>query len=297
MLLNAGYEIAAVYTQPDRRAGRGRKIVPSPIKRCAISHELLVLQPENFANEYSRVKKLAPELIVVVAYGVILPHDVVNLPPSGCINVHASLLPRWRGAAPIHRAIEAGDLSTGITLMRMDEGLDTGNIFFQSLSHIKEEDTAGSLHDRLADLGAQALITCLPKIAAKTLQSIKQEEEDATYAAKITPSERWLDWKRPAVELVRQIRAFNPKPLARTILGDQIILIQQGTLGPAHQEGQPGTVIQTPEKLIRVQTGDGSLDLCKVQLPGGRALRSRDFLNGFPLTPGQRFESGNYAQS
>ena len=296
-LLGAGYEIAAVYTQPDRPSGRGQKIVHSPVKRYALSQELSVLQPENFANEYSRLKKIAPELIVVIAYGVILPRDILNLPPGGCINVHASLLPRWRGAAPIHRAIEAGDASTGITLMRMDEGLDTGNILFQSPSPIKKKDTAGLLHDRLAKVGAQTLITCLPMITAGTVQSIVQREENATYAPKITRSERWLDWTRPAVKLVRQIRALNPKPLARTALGDQTILIQQAALGPVHQNEYPGTVIQAQEELIRVQTGDGSLELCEVQLPGGRPLGSRDFLNGFSLTPGQRFQSPDYAQS
>ena len=158
-LLGADHEIAAVYTQPERPSGRGRKIVHGPVKRCAISQRLRVLQPENFAKEYSRLKKIAPELIVVVAYGVILPHNILSLPPSGCINVHASLLPRWRGAAPIHRAIEAGDSSTGITLIRMDAGLDSGNILFQSPSPIQEKDTTGSLHDRLAVDGAQALIT------------------------------------------------------------------------------------------------------------------------------------------
>jgi len=273
-------------------------MIHSPVKRCAINQQLPVLQPENFANEYSRLKKIAPKLIVVVAYGVILPHDILSLPPSGCINVHASLLPRWRGATPIHRAIEAGDSSTGITLIKMDEGLDTGNIFFQSPpSPIKEKDTAGSLHDRLAEVGAQALMTYLPKIAAGTVQSIGQREENATYAPKITRSERWLDWTRPAVELVRQIRAFNPRPLARTALGDQIILVQQAALGPVHQNEYPGSVIQARDELIRVQTGDGSLELCEVQLPGGRPLGSRDFLNGFQLTPGQRFQSADYAQS
>ena len=181
--------------------------------------------------------------------------------------------------------------------MRMDEGLDTGKILFQSPSPIKDKDTAGSLHDRLAEIGAQALITYLPKIAAGTVQDIGQREENATYASKITRSERWLDWTRPAVELVRQIRAFNPRPLARTALGDQIILVQQAALGPAHQNEHPGTVIQAREKLIRVQAGDGSLELCEVQLPGGRPLGIRDFLNGFPLTLGQRFQSPDYAQS
>ena len=295
-LLGTGYEIAAVYTQPDRPSGRGRKIVGSPVKRCAINQQLPVLQPENFANEYSRLKKIAPELIVVVAYGVILPYDVLSLPPGGCINVHASLLPRWRGAAPIHRAIEAGDSSTGITLMRMDEGLDTGNILFQSHTPIKENDTAGSLHDRLAEVGAQALITCLPKIADRSLQRIVQREENATYAPKITRSELWLDRTRPAVELVRKIRAFNPSPLTRTALGDQIILVQQAVLGPVQQDEHPGTVIQAREELIRVQAGDGAVELCEVQLPGGRPLGSRDFLNGFPLTPGQRFQLPDYAE-
>jgi len=296
-LLGAGYEIAAVYTQPDRPSGRGRKIVQSPVKLCAMSQQLPVLQPEDFFNETSRLKKIAPDLIIVVAYGVILPHDILNLPPSGCINIHASLLPRWRGAAPIHRAIEAGDSSTGITLMRMDESLDTGNILFQSQSPIKENDTTGSLHDRLAVVGAQALMACLPKIAAGYVRGTEQQEEHATYAPKITRSERWLDWTRPAIDLVRQIRAFNPKPLARTALDDQVILIQQAALGPVCQGELPGTVIHAREELIRVQAGDGSLELCEVQLPGGRPLECRDFLNGFPLTPGQHFQSPDHAQS
>jgi methionyl-tRNA formyltransferase len=296
-LLGAGHEIIAVYAQPDRPSGRGRKIVHSPVKRCAIAHQLPIFQPETFANEYSRLKEIAPRLIVVVAYGVILPHDILNLPTDGCINVHASLLPRWRGAAPIPRAIEAGDSYTGVTLMRMDDGLDTGDILFQSPSPIEDNDTAGSLHDRLAEVGAQALVTCLPNIVAGTIPSVGQREEDATYASKIARSERWLDWSRPATELARQIRAFNPKPLARTTLDDQIILVQQAALGPADQDEYPGTVLEARKRLIRVQAGDGSLELCKIQLPGGRPLSSRDFLNGFPLTPGQRFQSLDYAQS
>ena len=296
-LLGAGYEIAAVYTQPDRPAGRGRKINHSPVKRCAINYQLPVLQPVNFTNEHPRVKEFAPEIIVVVAYGVILPHDILNLPPLGCINVHGSLLPRWRGAAPIHRAIEAGDSNTGITLMRMDSGVDTGNVLFQSPSPINENDTAGSLHDRLAEIGAETLVAHLPEIATGNVQSNRQREENATYAHKITRSERWLDWNRPAVELARQIRAFNPRPLARTALDDQVILIHRASLNPIDKDQHPGTVIKVREGLIRVQTGNGSLELDEVQLSGGQPLGIRDFLNGFSLVPGQLFQPPDNAKS
>jgi methionyl-tRNA formyltransferase len=296
-LLAAGYEIAAVYTQPDRRSGRGRKIVHSPVKQCAITHKLPVFQPENLFNEHCRLKDLAPKLIVVAAYGVILPRKILDLPPGGCINVHASLLPRWRGAAPIHRAIEAGDSRTGITLMQMDDGLDSGNILFQSHSPITKEDTAGSLHDRLAQVGAEMLVTYIPDITSGTVRGIEQREENATYARKITRSERWLDWTLTTMELVAKIRAFNPKPLARTTLGNQTFLIHQASPGSANQGEAPGTIVEAQKGLIRVQTGDGSLELCQIQLPGGQPLSSHDFLNGFTLTPGQCFQHPDYAKS
>ena len=294
-LVRGGLEIVAVYTQPDRPAGRGRKLKQSPIKQFATAHQLPLCQPESLVGEFLHLKKLAPELIVVSAYGLILPPDILDLPRFGCINVHASLLPRWRGAAPIQRAIEAGDQRTGITLIQMDDELDSGNILFQTETPILTEDTSGSLHDRLAEIGAKILSDRLLEIASGKTTSTPQAEEDATYASKLSPLERWIDWTRPAVELERQIRAFNPDPLARTMLDYQTILLWQASLGPINRHADPGTVVAARGNLIRVQTGDGSLELRRIQLPGRQPLDSREFLNGYPLSLGKRFQHPDHA--
>ena len=204
--------------------------------------------------------------------------------------MHASLLPRWRGAAPIHRAVEAGDKTTGVTLMQMDAGLDTGHILFQSRTPICQNETTGSLHNRLAEIGANLLITHLPAILSGTAPSIIQSEKAANYAHKITKSECWLDWEQSTEQIARKIRAFNPKPTARTTLGKQVILIQEASIGAIIKDGLPGTIINTKKGSIQVKTGNGSLNLYKVQLPGSRPLASSEFLHGFPLKQGQRFQ-------
>ena len=294
-LLGAGYDIVAVYTKPDRPSGRGQKITPNPIKKCASEHRLPVFQPQNLRNEESLLKRLDPELIVVTSYGVILPNEVLYLPASGCVNIHASLLPRWRGAAPIHRAIEAGDSHTGVTLMQMNDGLDTGDILFQTSVPINNNETTGTLYLRLSKIGAELLITRLPEITSRSAKITKQKELNATYAAKISHSERWLNWKSPAIELVRKIRAFNPRPLAKAILGDQVILVHEASYSPSDEDALAGTITKIGKGLIRVQTGYGCLDLNYVQLPGGRSLSTIEFLNGFRMTPGERFQMQNHA--
>ena len=294
-LLTAGYDIAAVYTKSDRPSGRGRKITYSPVKDCAIAHQLPILQPTSFHNEIFALKSLKPDAIVVASYGVILPSEVLSVPKRGCINVHASLLPRWRGAAPIHRAIEAGDSNAGVTLMQMDSGLDTGNILFQSSITIDKDETSGSLHNKLSKMGAELLVARLPEILSGTARSTRQNEENVTYARKIVNSERWLQWTSPAIELAQRVRAFSPRPLARSMLGNEVLIIHKAVPNLADYNQTPGTLVEVKKDLIRVQTGSGCLDLLQVQLPGNQRVTTREFLNGFQVTSGELFQTPDYA--
>tara|TARA_B100000686_G_scaffold346158_1_gene432212 strand:- start:71755 stop:72714 length:960 start_codon:yes stop_codon:yes gene_type:complete len=296
-LLEAGYEIAGVYTKPDRHAGRGKKLTYSPVKNCAVAHDLNILQPTNFTSEISRLKSLNPEILVVVSYGIILPSEVLNLPNHGCLNIHASLLPRWRGAAPIQRAIESGDSQTGITLMKMAAELDAGDLLVQKMIPICEDDTSGSLHYKLANTGAELLITTLPQILAGTARSRKQDEKYVTYANKINNYERWLDWNESAIELSRKISAFNPKPLARAMLGKQILLVHRTTYGRSNSHELPGTIIDIKKNAIRVQTGNGFLDLLQLQIPGRRTVKVSEFLHGYSVNTGERFQDVVHAKS
>ena len=224
-LLLAPLDLLAVYTQPDRQAGRGRKLRPSPIRKIAMDEGLTVRQPTVFSEELPYLAALEPDLLIVVAYGLILPKAVLDIPRHGCINVHASLLPRWRGAAPIQRAIEAGDRETGISLMRISEQLDSGDILTQVSTEILSTDTNGTLRQRLADLGAQELIRLLPTIASESATT--QDHRNASYAKKIRTEETYLDWNNPATALECKIRAFNPRPLCRTKLGKDTLLIHR----------------------------------------------------------------------
>jgi methionyl-tRNA formyltransferase len=288
-LLNSSTEILAVYTQPDRPAGRGRKLQQSPVKLTALEHNLLVRQPLRLVEEADQLTALSPDILIVVAYGLILPKSILNVPALGCINVHASLLPRWRGAAPIQRAIEAGDSETGITVMQMDEGLDTGGIISQVHTPVFDTDNAGSLDHRLAELGAGELIRLLPDIAKGHCQTQPQTSETACTAKKVSRAESRLNWQLPAAVLERRIRAFNPWPLARTELDGKALLVLQADLGPSLAIAPPGTVIQTDSNLLRVQTGDGTLDLLQLQVPGRKPLAVSQFLNGYRIRTGQRF--------
>lgn len=282
-LLAADYEVVAVYTQPDRPAGRGQRLKPSPIKELALSYGLRVLQPLTLRTETAleEFSCLQPDLLVVAAYGLIVPKDFLQTPPLGAINVHASLLPRWRGAAPIQRAILAGDEETGVTIMQMVEKLDAGPILLQKVSPILPNETAGELHDRLAQLGSEVLLEALAAIAAGTIEPRLQEESLATYAAKLSREEARLDWMQPAWKLARAVRAFNPWPVAFTYFGDSMLKIWRAEAIERSVAEVPGTIISA-KKTLEVATGEGCLRLLEVQLPGGRPITAQAFLNAHP---------------
>ncbi|MBI5780121.1 MAG: methionyl-tRNA formyltransferase [Rhodocyclales bacterium] len=290
-LIAAGWEVPFVLTQPDRPAGRGLKRSPSPVKQVAQAAGIPVLQPARLKSEEDRRELLAlppPDVLVVAAYGLILPPDVLRWPRWGCLNIHASLLPRWRGAAPIVRAIEAGDAETGITLMQMDEGLDTGPMVASVATPISPDDTAGSLHDRLAALGAELLLRVLPELPRRLAQAQPQPEAGATYAAKITPQERWVDWSQPAERIERRLRAFDPHPGMQALLRGVPLKLWRAQVLDAAGVEPPGTVTHVGAEGITVQTGQGRLLLTELQRPGGKRLPAAEFLRGFPLSIGDR---------
>jgi len=288
------HNVIAVYTQPDRPAGRGRKLQASPVKQYAIAHGLPVFQPDNLKNpdDVNHLKSLQPDIMVVVAYGLILPPSVLEIPRLGCLNVHASLLPRWRGAAPIQRAIEAGDRTTGVTIMQMDAGLDTGTMLLKKETPIENDDTATTLHDRLAGLGADALILVLEQLEQGALAGEPQDEQEATYAKKLEKSEARIDWSLPVDVLARKIRAFNPWPVANCSFNGKRLRILQATPLPLSRDNlESGTVSEINENSISVQTGDGSLAISHLQLEGGRPQTVHEFLNGHQLHVGDRLDT------
>jgi len=289
-LVEAGYEVVGVYTQPDRPAGRGKKLTASPVKQKALALGLPVFQPESFktAEAQGELAALQPDLMVVAAYGLLLPQAVLDIPRLGCVNIHASLLPRWRGAAPIQRAIEAGDADTGITIMRMDAGLDTGEMLLKRITPIHEDDTGGSLHDRLMVLGAEALMAAMPGLIDGSLIGQPQNDAEACYAPKLQKAEAKIDWNEDAELLARRVRAFNPWPVAQTQLGDNIIRIWDAVALSGNSSKQPGEVIQATADGILVATGNGMLLVRKLQRPGGKPMAARDYLNANDLT-GARF--------
>jgi methionyl-tRNA formyltransferase len=278
-LLDAGREVVAVYTQPDRPAGRGQKLMPSPVKQLALQHNIAVYQPQTLRDPAAQAElaALKPDLMVVVAYGLILPQVVLDTPRLGCINSHASLLPRWRGAAPIQRAIQAGDASSGVTVMQMEAGLDTGPMLLKVTTTITAEDTGGSLHDRLAQLGSAAVVEAVGKLAAGELRGEVQDDALATYAHKLNKDEARLDWSRPAVELERLVRAFNPWPICHSTLNGEALKVHAAQLGEGN--GAPGTVLAADKSGLTVACGEGALRLTRLQLPGGKPLNFADLYN------------------
>lgn len=278
-LANSGHPLVGVYTQPDRPAGRGRQLQASPVKRRAQALGLPVFQPERLkdADAQAQLAQLAPDLMVVIAYGLLLPQSVLDLPRLGCVNLHASLLPRWRGAAPIQRAILAGDSETGITLMRMEAWLDTGPMLLRRPCPIGLAETAGGLHDRLAQLAAEVLAEALPDLAAGRLRPEPQPVAGVTYAAKLEKAEAWIDWQQAAAAIDRQIRAFNPWPVAQTRLGEEVLRIWHARPDPdVIETAVPGTVVQADREGVAVATGAGRLWLEQVQRPGGRPLAATE---------------------
>jgi methionyl-tRNA formyltransferase len=297
-LIQSQHEVIAVYTQPDRPAGRGRKLTPSPVKLLAQKNDIAVYQPVSLkdAEAQQQLASLGADVMVVVAYGLLLPLPVLQAPRLGCINIHASLLPRWRGAAPIQRAILAGGAETGVTIMQMDEGLDTGDMLLKSVCPISREDTAQSLHDRLARIGAKAAIEVLDQLSQGTIKPEPQDDSQACYAAKLSKAEAMIDWQRPAIEIERLVHAFNPWPVAQTEFDAQIMRIWQAqALDGAEAELTPGSVISADKQGIDVATGDGVLRILTAQLPGGKARPVVDLLNARKelKQPGVRLGSVN----
>jgi methionyl-tRNA formyltransferase len=284
-LIATSHHVCAVYTQPDRPAGRGRKLKPSPVKQLALQHELPVLQPATLksADAQQQLAVFKADLMVVVAYGLILPAAVLQTPRLGCINVHASLLPRWRGAAPIQRAILAGDQQTGVTIMQMDEGLDTGDMLLVRTTPIHNDDTAQSLHDRLAQIGAEALVYSLRLLVEDELQPQPQDDAQATYAAKLQKSEAQIDWQQSAAQIQRQVRAFNPWPVAQTVIDDSTLRIWNAQTVTESSDAVSGKVIRESGSGIDVATGNGVLRITQLQLPGGKPLAVADFVNAHSL--------------
>ncbi|WP_296251343.1 methionyl-tRNA formyltransferase [Pseudomonas sp. UBA4194] len=278
-LLASPHDIVAVYTQPDRPAGRGQKLMPSPVKQLALEHGIPVLQPPSLRapEAQAELAALAPELMVVVAYGLILPQGVLDIPRLGCINSHASLLPRWRGAAPIQRAVQAGDAESGVTVMRMEAGLDTGPMLLKVSTPISAQDTGGSLHDRLAQMGPAAVLEAIDGLAQGTLVGEVQDDSLANYAHKLNKDEARIDWTRPAIELERLVRAFFPWPICHSTLHGEAVKVLAAQLDEG--TGQPGEIIAASKEGLTVACGAQALRLTRLQLPGGKALNFSDLFN------------------
>ncbi len=283
------HQIVAVLTQPDRPAGRGMQLTASPVKQLALKHDLPVLQPVTLkTNEVQQaLAALDADVMVVAAYGLILPKSVLQIPRYGCLNIHASLLPRWRGAAPIQRAILAGDTETGVTIMQMDEGLDTGNMLLKKATPVAADDTAQSLHDKLAKLGAEAIVEALQELEYGRLPPERQNAAHATYAAKLTKSESQIDWTQGAQQLERAVRGYFPFPIAHTFYNGIPIKILRARLTDV-EPARPGTVVAMTKEHIVVACGKGALALEVLQKPGGKPLPVAQFVQGFPIKPGDR---------
>ena len=293
-LLDSPVDIVGVYTQPDRAAGRGKKLQPGPVKRRALEAGLQVFQPRSFkaAADRETLAALKPDLMIVVAYGLILPQSVLDIPRLGCVNVHASLLPRWRGAAPIQRAIEAGDQQTGVCLMQMDKGLDSGPVLATRRIDIHGSTTGGQLHDALSSLGAELLQDSLQDVLDGQIEEQAQSDQGVCYAHKLEKKDSRIDWSMNATDIANKIRAFNPWPVMSGTLNGQVLRIHQAQAGTCSSpaSGIPGEILEVSAAGMCVSTADGQLNISHIQKPGGKVLEMRDFLNGFKVIPGQHFE-------
>ncbi len=293
-LVAAGHEVALVLTRPDQPAGRGQRLRESPVKRFALGAGLALAQPQTLRSDEARalIAGARADAMIVAAYGLILPAEVLALPRLGCINIHASLLPRWRGAAPIQRAIEAGDGRTGITIMQMDAGLDTGPMLLARELEIGRDEPAGSLHDRLAVLGGQAIVAALAGIGSGAIEATPQPEAGASYARKIGRADTIIDWREPAARLADRVRALDPAPgaVVRLAGSDEAIKLWRARAVDA-RGAEPGVVVSADAGSVLVGCGDGALALLELQRPGGRRLSIADFLRGHPIAHGARFES------
>ncbi|MGA2548604.1 MAG: methionyl-tRNA formyltransferase [Burkholderiaceae bacterium] len=299
-LCQAGHTVRLVLSQPDRPAGRGQRLVPSPVKQFALEHGLALEQPPSLRLDgrepkaaeqiHERLRSTPHDVMIVAAYGLILPQSILDIAPLGCLNIHASLLPRWRGAAPIQRAIEAGDVETGITIMRMDAGLDTGPMLLWERTEIGPQETAGALGDRLAQMGAVLIVRTLDRLTkGPPLREIPQPQSGATYAAKLRREEARLDFNRSATTLALQIRAFNPAPGASAVYGDTSLKIWRAQPRPLARPAPPGTVLSVEGDEIAIACAKGVLGVLELQKPGGTRLAAGRFLQGFRVEPGTRF--------
>ncbi|WP_447873258.1 methionyl-tRNA formyltransferase [Serratia fonticola] len=291
-LLSSGHQVVGVFTQPDRPAGRGNKLTPSPVKMLAEQHQIPVFQPNSLRPQENQhlVADLNADVMVAVAYGLILPKAVLDMPRLGCINVHGSLLPRWRGAAPIQRALWAGDSETGVTIMQMDVGLDTGDMMHKIACSIEATDTSASLYNKLAELGPQGLLITLQQLAAGTVQREVQDEALVTYAEKLSKEEARLDWSLSAEQLERCIRAFNPWPISYFTIDDQPVKVWQATVLAETANAEPGTIVHADKHGIQVATAQGILNLTQLQPAGKKPMSAQDLLNSRRewFTPGNR---------
>lgn len=281
-LIQSQHEVVAVYTQPDRPAGRGRKLRASPVKEVALEKAIPVLQPASLKSTEAQdeLRHFNADIMVVAAYGLILPQAILDIPKLGCLNIHASLLPRWRGAAPIQRAIAAGDKESGISIMQMNAGLDTGDILKRYPCPILETDTGGELHDRLAEIGAKAIVEIVDLLDNSELKPTVQDDSLATYAHKLDKKEAQINWQHPAVEIERLIRAFNPWPVAYTLLNDSPLRLWQAKILTENSELEAGTIIRSDKNGIDVSCGEGVLRLLKLQPSGSKAMDVAAFMNG-----------------
>ncbi len=298
-ILAAGHTVPLVLTQPDRPAGRGMKLQASAVKQLAVQHNIPVAQPlslrldgkypDDAAAAQAAIAEVKADVMVVAAYGLILPQWTLDAPRLGCLNIHASLLPRWRGAAPIHRAIEAGDAQTGVVIMQMDAGLDTGDMLLSDQLNIADDDTTASLHDRLADMGGALIVRALADAQMDKLQAVKQPEAGITYAHKIEKAEAAVNWADSAQMIGQRVRAFNPFPAASAQLGEDVIKLWRASVENTEHHKAAGTVISADEHGVRVACGQGVLCVTELQRAGGKRLNAADFLRGFPIHAGQRF--------